>query len=73
MKIPGGEIPSNGFRDMQCNENTVLHFKWKTVFDLKNIDLHFYILDEGIKEELPKIEKNERSILSFFRRRKLLF
>lgn len=68
-----GEIPSNGFRDMQCNENTVLHFKWKTVFDVKNIDLHFYILEATMEEEIPKIEKNERSILSFFRRRKLLF
>lgn len=68
-----GEIPSNGFRDMQCNENTVLHFQWKTVFDVKNIDLYFYILDEGIKEKLPKTEKTGHSILSFFRRRKLLF
>jgi hypothetical protein len=68
-----GEIPSNGFRDMQCNENTVLHFKWKTVFDVKNIDLHFYVLEATMEEETPKIEKNERSILSFFRRRKLLF
>jgi hypothetical protein len=58
---------------MQCNENTVLHFQWKTVFDVKNIDLYFYILDEGIKEELPKTEKTGQSILSFFRRRKLLF
>ena len=68
-----GEIPSNGFRDMQCNENTMLHFKWKTVFDVKNIDLHFYILEATMEEETPIIEKNERSILSFFRRRKLLF
>jgi hypothetical protein len=51
----------------------VLHFQWNTVFDIKNIDLHFYILDEGIKEELPKTEKTGHSILSFFRRRKLLF
>lgn len=68
-----GEIPSNGFRDMQCNENTVLHFKWKTVFDIKNIDLHFYILHEVIKEEIPKTEKAARSIFSFFRRKTLLF
>lgn len=67
-----GEIPSNGFRDMQCNENTVLHFQWKTVFNLKNIELHFYILNESIKEETPKTEKTGHSILSFFRR-KLLF
>jgi hypothetical protein len=51
----------------------VLHFKWKTVFDVKNIDLHFYVLEATMEEETPKIEKNERSILSFFRRRKLLF
>jgi hypothetical protein len=68
-----GEIPSNGFRDMQCNENTALHFKWKTVFDIKNIDLHFYILEEDIKEEMPKTEKAARSIFSFFKRRTLLF
>jgi hypothetical protein len=68
-----GEIPSNGFRDMQCNENTALHFKWKTVFDIKNIDLHFYILEEDIKEETPKTEKTARSIFSFFKRRTLLF
>jgi len=68
-----GEIPSNGFRDMQCNENTSLHFKWKTVFDIKNIDLHFYILEEDIKEEMPKTEKAARSIFSFFKRRTLLF
>ena len=73
MEDNWGEIPSNGFRDMQCNENTTLHFKWKTVFDIKNIDLHFYILDEGIKEESPKTEKAARSIFSFFKRRTLLF
>jgi hypothetical protein len=49
------------------------HFKWKTVFDIKNIDLHFYILDEGKKEETPKTEKAARSIFSFFRRRTLFF
>ena len=73
MENNWGEIPSNGFRDMKCNENTTLHFNWKTVFDIKNIDLHFYILDEGIKEESPKTEKAARSIFSFFKRRTLLF
>ena len=68
-----GEIPSNGFRDMQCNENIVLHFKWKTVFDVKNIDIHFYILDEGIQKETAKIEKATRSVFRFFKRRTLLF
>ncbi|MFN6061767.1 MAG: hypothetical protein ACK49K_00615, partial [Bacteroidota bacterium] len=73
MEDNWGEIPSNGFRDMKCNENTTLHFNWKTVFDLKNIDLHFYILNEGKKEETPKTEKAARSIFSFFKRRTLLF
>ena len=73
MEDTWGEIPSNGFRDMQCNENMTFHFKWKTVFDIKNIDLHFYILDEGKKEETPKTEKTARSIFSFFKRRTLLF
>lgn len=68
-----GEIPSNGFRDMQCNENIVLHFKWKSVFDVKNIDIHFYILDEGIQKETAKIEKAARSVFRFFKRRTLLF
>lgn len=73
MEDNWGEIPSNGFRDMKCNENTTLHFNWKTVFDVKNIDLHFYILNEGKKEETPKTEKAARSIFSFFKRRTLLF
>lgn len=68
-----GEMPSNGFRDMQCNENTVLHFKWKTVFDIKDIDIHFYIIDGGINEETPKTIKAARSIFGFFKKRTLLF
>lgn len=68
-----GEIPSNGFRDIQCNENMVLHFKWKTVFDVKNIDIHFYILDKGVQEETAKMEKTARSIFRFFKRRTLFF
>ncbi|MFO0469333.1 MAG: hypothetical protein ACK5ZX_08500 [Bacteroidota bacterium] len=68
-----GEIPSNGFRDMQCNENTMLHFKWKTIFDVKNIDLHFYILDESKQEKTAKMEKATQSIFRFFQRRTLLF
>lgn len=68
-----GEIPANGLRDMQIKENTALHFKWKTVFDIKHIDLHFYILDEDTRVEIPKTERAARSIFSFFKRRTLLF
>ena len=64
-----GEIPVNGYRDIQFKKDASLQFTWKTIFELKKITLSFYILPEVSTIEVPKKEKSTNSIFSFFKKR----
>ena len=64
-----GEIPANGFRDIQFKEDSSLHFTWKTIFETKNTILHFYILQENQTLPSQKQAKKLPSFLKFFEKR----
>jgi hypothetical protein len=64
-----GEIPVHGFRDFQIKEDTSFLFTWKTIFETKIIELHFYILKEKILLETRKTETKRPSLFSLFKKR----
>lgn len=64
-----GEMPVNGFREMQIKEDAIFQFTWKTVFDIKLINLHFYILQEKKPQKAQKKEPERPSLFKLFKRR----
>lgn len=65
-----GELPVNGYRDIQFKEDTILDFTWKTIFEIKKINLHFYIMREKRMPEIPKKEKTIHPIFRLFKKRR---
>ena len=64
-----GELPVHGYRDIQFNEDTTLVFILKTIFELKKINLYFYILREKPIPELSKEEKTSNFLFNIFKKR----
>lgn len=65
-----GEIPANGFRDIQFKEDSSLHFTWKTIFETKKTILHFYILQDNQSFQSQKQAKKLPSFLELFKKRR---
>jgi hypothetical protein len=52
-----GALPSSGHRDIRFKEDSTLNFTWKTLFQLKTITLHFFILSDNPPREIPEKKK----------------